>query len=67
LNFKVTNIDSRDILETLFSNSHNPNSPLTGLPLTRINGLIGIPNILVRQLAEKFINGKIKVLKGGSL
>ena len=61
------NTYSKFVLETLFSNSHNPNSPLTNQPLTRINGRIGIPNILVRQLTEKFFEGKIKVLKGGSL
>lgn len=42
----------------------NPRSPITNLPLQRVNGQVGIPNILVRQMVDKFKEGKLKVSLG---
>uniref|UniRef100_A0A6C0DAT8 U-box domain-containing protein n=1 Tax=viral metagenome TaxID=1070528 RepID=A0A6C0DAT8_9ZZZZ len=57
---------SLSTLTRLF-NGPNPRSPKTNLPLQRLNGQVGIPNILVRQMVEKFIEGKLKVTTGGGL
>jgi ankyrin repeat protein len=55
---------SKSVLDRLFMNP-NPKSPLNNLPLERINGQVGISNVLVKQLVEKFQNGKLKIIYGG--
>ena len=51
---------SRDILERMFRVNLSPRG-IIGLPLTKINDQVGIPNIKVSMLINKFKEGKLKI------
>ena len=57
---------SRTSLLKIFS-SERKLSPFTRKPLIRMNnGDIGIPNIIIKNMLEKFYEGKLKISHGGS-
>jgi len=61
---------SRSTLEILFENAalHNdapPKSPMNRNDLLRLNGLIGIPNIAMQQMVNKYNEHKLKISQGG--
>ena len=55
---------SRSSLQTLF-NRGNPLNPLTRESLVRLNGLIGIPNIYIKKMVDKYEAFKLKISLGG--
>lgn len=55
---------SKSTLESLFSASRTPKSPFTREILIKINGNVGVENILVKQLVDKFKEGKTRIRTG---
>ncbi len=52
---------SRSTLEQLIARSANPRSPINRYILVKINGDVGIKNILVSSLVEKYSGGDIAI------
>lgn len=55
---------SRTSLLKIFTSKNK--SPFTREPLIRMNGDIGIPNIIIKNMLEKFYEGKLKISHGGN-
>lgn len=51
---------SRDVLERMFRENWSPRG-IIGLNLTKINNNVGIPNVKVSLLIDKFKEGKLKI------
>jgi hypothetical protein len=57
-------------LQLLFDNAeaiggYPPKSPINRDDLHRLNGLIGIPNIAMQQMVDKYKEHKLKISQGG--
>jgi len=55
---------SKSILQKLFDRG-NPFSPITRVLLVRLDGSIGIPNIAMKQMVDKYKEHKLKISQGG--
>jgi len=52
-------------LYKIFKANETPLSPITRNPLVKLNGKLGIPNILISDLVSKFNEDKIDIMIGG--